>query len=144
VVLNMAEPAPPAAPLSRKSFDLAVDIGKQLIALATGIIALTITFSKDVLGGDIGGGQKALLVIAWLLYLVSVIAGIWMLYAVAGSLSAAEDGEVTSIYSTNVKVPMGIQQVCFVVAVLLTIIFGIVTLNHPYLAKRATSPSPSP
>ncbi|KQT20825.1 hypothetical protein ASG31_16700 [Chryseobacterium sp. Leaf404] len=34
----------------KKAFDFAADTVKQLITLATGIIALTITFSKDILG----------------------------------------------------------------------------------------------
>jgi hypothetical protein len=31
----------------KKAFDFAADLAKQLITLATGLIALTITFSKD-------------------------------------------------------------------------------------------------
>src|SRR5690242_1048270 len=51
-----------------KAFDFAQDVTKQLITLSTGVIALTITFLKDV-ATKAPSGALDFLHIAWVLFL---------------------------------------------------------------------------
>jgi hypothetical protein len=105
---------------TEKAFDFAADTVKQLITLATGIIALTITFSKDFLGDTEEG--RGLLMWSWGLYLISIIFGIVTMLALTGILGRRKDD---SIYSPNVRLLAGGQIVSFLVATGLIVLFGI-------------------
>lgn len=107
-----------------KPFEIAIDVSKTLLTVATAVITLTITFSKDILGSATSD-QKHLLAVAWLFFFLSILGGVWLLYAANGSISRTSPG---SIYGSNTGVPMAVQQVCFVLGLLLTGIFGVVAL----------------
>jgi hypothetical protein len=92
-----------------KPFEVAIDVSKQLLTLSTAIITLTITFSKDILGGT-SNNEKHLLAFAWLSFFISILGGIWFLYAANGSISEMAN-ESKSIYDSNTAIPMGVQQV---------------------------------
>ena len=77
----------------KKSFDFAADVAKQLIALATGIVTLTITFSKDVLGG-VEDAHKGCLLWAWIAFLCSITFGVLTLMALTGNLGQEKTPEV--------------------------------------------------
>lgn len=113
--------------VSAKPFEVAIDIAKQLLTLSTAIITLTITFSKDFLGAATGF-QKGLLSVAWLFFFLSVLGGVWLLYAANGSLAEADPNQRHSIYDSNTAIPMGVQQVCFVIGLALTGWFGALAL----------------
>ncbi len=116
------------------AFDFARDTTKQLITLGTAIIALSVTFSKDVLGVP-DSWQKDLLVGSWLMFLLSVFFGVWTLLALTGSLEPqAEDeakaqGARPSIYGFNVKLPSLLQIGAFLIALALTVWFGVDSLG---------------
>jgi hypothetical protein len=110
---------------ARKAVDAVSDLAKQLITLATGVIAITISFAKDIFGGHAGG--NGLLVASWVAYLVCITAGVWVLMAIAGTLdpvtspnptakATAQDGRV---FGGNVRIPAAIQVLAFVVATVL-------------------------
>jgi hypothetical protein len=113
--------AVPGDDRATKPFEIAIDVSKTLLTLATAVITLTITFSKDILGSATPD-QKHLIAVAWLFFFLSILGGVWLLYAANGSISSATPG---SIYNSNTAVPMGVQQVCFVIGLLLTGIFGL-------------------
>jgi hypothetical protein len=117
-----------APALTTKSFEVAADVAKQLITLAAGIVALTITFSKDFIGGTVTGTERAVLGSAWALYFVSILGGTWLLFALAGSLSDMERGAAKSIYDGNSAIPMGIQQISFLLGLAVTIAFAVIAL----------------
>jgi hypothetical protein len=69
----------------KKSFDFAADTTKQLITLATAIITLTVTFSKDIIG--VGNDYpKTLLAWTWGVFIASLFFGIFALMALTGTL----------------------------------------------------------
>ena len=70
-----------------KATDLATEKTKQLITLCTGIIAITISFIKDVLNG-VPRWAVVLLLLAWITYFASIIYGVKLLGRIAGSLQA--------------------------------------------------------
>jgi len=110
----------------RKAFDFASEATKQLIALATGVIALTITFADDLLVGVPAGATK-LLMGAWIVDLVSVACGVWTLLSLTGELEPKTQvaGQTPSIRDANVTVPSILQIVCFVLASAMVVAFGI-------------------
>jgi hypothetical protein len=124
-------------PRVEKAFDFACDSTKQLIALATGIVALTVSFSKDILGG-VEVGPRSLLIAAWIVYLISIVGGVWTLFALTGSLEPVRSLEKlpdASIRGKNVTLPSIIQIGTFLIATLLVVIFGIWTAGQTKEAK---------
>jgi hypothetical protein len=111
----------------KKAFDFAADLIKQLISLATGIIALTITFSKDFLHLKSAPTGKNLAMIAWSVFVVSILCGIWALMSLTGTLNqkrGAESVPVT-IRGSNVVIPSALQILFFISGLVLTIIFTV-------------------
>lgn len=106
-----------------KAFDFAQEATKQLIALATGVIALTITFLTDV-ASSASSASVGFLQAAWVLYLVSILFGILTLLALTGNLVRPGQGGTPSIYRGNIVVSSIGQVLSFVIAVALTLVFG--------------------
>lgn len=119
---------------TEKAFDFASDATKQLITLSTGVLALTITFAKDILS-NVSGMTSVLLVVGWVLYLLSIACGIWTLLALTGNLapmgSSSEPGnedpqsQRASIRTGNVIIPSVLQIIAFLIATASTVAFGI-------------------
>jgi hypothetical protein len=107
----------------KKAFDFSADLTKQLITLATGIIALTITFSHDFLHSP-DRAPKGLAYAAWGFFLFSVAAGIMALSALTGNLDARDKKKPLTIYAPNVMLFSISQFLSFGVGLLLTVIFG--------------------
>ncbi|MBI4246747.1 MAG: hypothetical protein HY728_09615 [Candidatus Rokubacteria bacterium] len=116
---------PALDPRVEKAFDFASDATKQLIALSTGILTLTITFAKDILR-DVTGLPRGLLGLAWLGYLVSVVAGVWVLLALTGTLEPPPGAPAdVSIRGKNVVWPSIVQVLMFLAATALVVAFGL-------------------
>ncbi|WP_026838321.1 hypothetical protein [Gillisia sp. JM1] len=116
----------------KKAFDFAADATKQLITLSTAIIALTITFSKDIIGAANIGNSSSIFT-AWILLIVSVIFGILTLLALTGNLQPMKknDAEVENnnvrpvdINNNNIRLFSGIQILTFIAALFFTVYFG--------------------
>jgi hypothetical protein len=112
-----------------KAFDFAADVAKQFITLSTGILALTITFAKDI-GGGPSQGAPLLLGLSWVLYLLSIVAGVWTLMALTGELEPVGTAESPSTRRGNVVTPALVQIATFVCATGLVIAyaFGVIVL----------------
>lgn len=117
---------------AQKAFDFAADVIKQLITLATGIIAVTITFSKDIIGASMLT-NSSLIFYSWGFFLFSIMAGIWALLALTGNLQPITPPArniIPSINTKNVRIPMFCQIGSFVFALFLTILFGIKSIKQ--------------
>jgi hypothetical protein len=128
----------------QKAFDFAADTTKQLITLATGIIALAITFSKDIIGASELSNSE-LIFWSWGLFIFSIFCGIWTLLALTGNLQPmsktnnvniektdieANSNELnnyceTNINTKNVKIPSILQILSFIIGLILTVLFGV-------------------
>ena len=108
----------------QKAFDFAQDAAKQIIALSTGILTLTITFFKDFAAG---GSETArdVMIAAWILFVLSVLLGIAQLLALTGQLKLSDP----TVYAANVRVLAGAQQVVFIVAIIVAVWAGAIALN---------------
>jgi len=109
---------------TRAAFNSASDTSKQLIALATGLLALEITFAKELIV-RLDATSKCLVGISWVLLLSSVMAGIWMLLAITGSLCRASNITPDTVYGSNIRIPAFLQIALFVGGLFVTVWFGI-------------------
>ena len=126
-----------AVDLAKLFFDSASDLAKQLIAVSTGIVGLSITFLKDVIR-ETQRVSFGLLTWAWYLYLCSILFGFWTLMATTGSIERLlQDKESTPIVS-NIRLPAGLQIVFFFVATILLVFYGVAALRE--LKKKPAQP----
>jgi hypothetical protein len=104
------------------AFGYASEKTKQLITLATSILAITITFSKDVLGGVVAWAVIPLLV-AWLMYLISIVAGVQLLGRFAARIQASPIDSET-LNEPDIAQYARRQVLCFLWGLSFTITFG--------------------
>lgn len=126
---------------SKKAFDFAADTTKQLIGLSTGIVALTITFAKDILGG-LGTDLRVTLAIAWLIYLLSILFGSWVLLALTGTLepeSEEHKKEPARIRGANVTFPSLAQILTFLLSTFLVIVVASAGSCHVTRAQESVA-----
>ena len=106
----------------KTAFEAARDSTKQLLSLATGVIALTITFSKDYIGSGVPGRWLALS--SWGLFLLSAFFGLWTLNALTGNAGAVRPKSWLSIRSPNVTIPAGMQVLTFLLGLVMTVSYA--------------------
>jgi hypothetical protein len=122
----------------KKAFDFAADATKQLLTLSTGILTLTIAFSK-VIADPVPFRARLFLVGAWACFLISIVFGVMTLLALTGTLDQQPQWAAPiSIRGDNVRVPALLQIGWFILALLLTLIFGIALL----FSSRPTTATP--
>jgi hypothetical protein len=114
-------------PDTTKEFEVAIDVDKSLVALATAVLTVTISFSKEIVG-NATSGEEVLLALSWVAFFLSILFGVWLFYAAIGSISDIGKGKNHSIYDSNTAIPMGGQQLLFLIAVVCTAIFGILVV----------------
>lgn len=138
---NTSQPIDPPPPVStqaslptifderlKKAFDFGADSTKQLITVAVGVIAFTITFSKDFVGAT-NTVAKVLACLAWIFYLLSVLCGLATLNGLTGQLEPGDDAPLKpSIWASAVNKPMMGQWIFFMLGLLCIFIFGIVSI----------------
>jgi hypothetical protein len=110
-----------------KAFDFAQETTKQVLTLASGIIAITLTFLNGKLAAY-KGSTATWLEIGWCLYLASILFGIGALMALSGNLERPnkpnEPAKPPSIYRGNIRTPASLQLLAFFLATLCVLVFG--------------------
>src|SRR5690349_8437820 len=104
-------------------FDSASDLAKQLIAVSTGVLGLSITFLKDVAKGT-PANISGWLIWSWFGYLLSVACGFWTLMAVTGSIALLLQDPKSTPVTSSIRIPAGLQIIIFVLATLALVIYG--------------------
>lgn len=112
--------------VSLAGFQSANELAKQLITLATGSLALSITFTKDIIKTNVPVVTWPLK-IAWIAWLLSICFGIWEMMALTGMIfkiteNAAAAKSVT--YAANVSIPALLQILMFLLGIALLILHG--------------------
>jgi hypothetical protein len=131
-------------PQALKAFDAVADLVKQLIALSTGVIALTITFLSTVVNSAPANASRYLKM-AWVLYCLNVLFGVMAMMAIAGTLGS--DSATKNIYQPNISVWVGLQVFAFMCGTGLVIAFGAASLNgrnFSGVGQRTESPVAAP
>jgi len=98
---------------TKLAFEYAKETTQQLMTLATGFIALTVTFSKDFIS-DAPDNVKWKAAIVWVLLLISVLFGQICLMGLTGVLGSNKSPKPQmNIYCKTIKVPSIIQVITF-------------------------------
>jgi hypothetical protein len=106
------------------AFEFAREIATQLLTLSTGFLALTVTFTKDLVKSSHG---RAMLYLAWILQLGSIAAGVWTLMSLTGALARPSSG--TPIFDASVRLPAGSQVLLFFCSMAATVWYGFVAFS---------------
>lgn len=103
----------------------AADTTKQIITLASGIVALTVTFAKEFKPANSELTVPYELKAAWVFYGLSLLLGVAVLLAITGSLAnPAHPNAQAGAMGSNVRIPSFLMIACFVIAFALTIAAG--------------------
>jgi hypothetical protein len=104
-------------------FTFAKELATQLITLSTGLLALSVTFTKDILK-TIPKGSNVALRIAWGAHLASMLCGVWTLMALTGTLMPVQPRPSGSSLTLagNVRMPATGQVLLFLLGTLLLVI----------------------
>ena len=150
----------------KKAFDFAADTTKQLITISTAIIALMVTFSKDILG-ETNVSSKTWLMCTWVVFIISILSGVITLMALTGTLqplslpsatpsatpnttsNVSSAPAVTSpsipnptsvnhinINNKNIRTFSIVQAVAFCIAIIMTGIFGYKSFSNQPPVKK--------
>jgi len=113
-----------------KGVDLANNLAEGLITLAIGILTITITFIKDIFKGDIKK-YKRTIAASWILLFLSIMAGIWSMMALSGSLINVDKlPRIDEHMFDSARVPAGFQVLLFLAGVFLVIRYGVIGVNN--------------
>ncbi len=102
-----------------KRFDYAKDSITQVISLAAGILAVSLTFSKNWTSGA-SHIWKHVLQVSWLLFLASAVCGVFSLHVITGLASS----RLPSLKDSILRVPWMGQLLFFVGGLILLVLFG--------------------
>jgi hypothetical protein len=111
---------------AKLGFEFAKEVATQLITLSTGFLALTITFTKELLA-VIPSGTRGWLIGAWLLHLLAIIFGVWSLLALTGTLMpvTADPKPLEALaLGQNVRWPAFLQVISFAVGTTFMVIYA--------------------
>jgi hypothetical protein len=124
---------------TKKAFDFAADVTKQLITVASAIVTVTVTFSKDtpVPARDWAYG-------AWSCFLVSILLGFGALMCMTGELQPKVNNGVgkqnPSVWKGNITFFSATQIFVFLVGICLTAWFGRIAMQSSAKPQRETQP----
>lgn len=98
----------------KKAFDFAADLAKQLITLASAIIATIITFFEKSTSSTTSQPSVKALMIPLSIYLLSIIFGVGALMALTGAL--VKNQAAATPDAMNARAFSGVQIISFLVA----------------------------
>jgi len=116
---------------STQAASFAADAARQVLVLATGVLAITVTFMSDIVP------ERSTLAIflmgtGWLALLLSAVAGLSCLYVLAGEVANAEaegDGARASILTRPILYTSRAQIVAFMVGLVFIVVAAFTALT---------------
>jgi len=123
----------------KAAFDYASDTTKQLITLATAIVGVSITFATDIVSNTTA--HREILIIAWSVYVASIVLGVWSLLSMTGELEPKSGSATPSIRRANVVLPAILQILAFLIATVLLVVYAGVTLDEKATPSPASTPT---
>lgn len=112
------------------------EIAKQLITLSVAMIGLTVTFLKEIVDPIVQAGPRTIpwqMKVAWGGYMLCILGAIATLMGISGTLTYLDrkamglpphpaHSPVTDIYDLNVRLPMLLMALAFLVGIGFTIV----------------------
>lgn len=114
---------------TKKSFDFAADLVKQILTLSTGVITITVAAARFVFVDASSQGMDYMFC-AWILFSISIVFGILGLMSLTGNLvrpGTQEDGVTAAepdIYNGVSTLLIGIHLIAFFFGILLVVAFA--------------------
>jgi hypothetical protein len=126
-----------------KSFEFANEAMKLVLTLATGVVAFTVTFTKDMIGSNPIQYQN-LLIASWVLMILSATLCLLTLLAIAGTAYklSLNNSNSHSIYDTNIKLPSAVAISTFILGMICMVTFTL--KNFPSQEKKVKIEVPKP
>jgi hypothetical protein len=121
------EPGNPAVPppgAGEKALEVALEIDKQIIAIAVGVLTISGTFVNPQ--DHMANGPRAVLAVCWGAFVLAVIFGVAVLMNVAGILTKGEAS--TAMARPDLKRLAGLQIIVFLIGVIALGLFGFMRL----------------
>jgi vacuolar-type H+-ATPase subunit I/STV1 len=112
---------------NKKAFDFAQESTKLVITLATGVVALSITFMTDF-ARTASLAARIVMAVSWLFYIVSIICGVLTMYTLTGKLTSQRPDELPSPRGGSIIVWAGGQLLAFVGGIVVTVVAGVIAL----------------
>ncbi len=106
------------------AFELGFNFASSLIVLTTGILALTITFRKDLIDASTRAQSERWLKLSWAIYLISMLAGIITMMALIGPLNPRLHNPQSFSFTPSIRVPQVVQLFCFAAGTLFLVLYG--------------------
>jgi hypothetical protein len=119
-------------------FEFARDLSNQLITLSTGLLAFTVTFSKDSMK-TLPRRTIYVLGTAWGLHLLSIAFGILAVMALTGTVLVPLDAD--NPIGSNARWPAGVQIITFLIGTLLLIVYGAGMAHRTIREQTPTQPT---
>ena len=136
VAEEVARLAAPPTDWRKHSIDSLIDATKQLITVATGVVTVTVVFSKDLDSSTRNWAYGS-----WALFFVSVCLGIFVLYNISGSLNnAVRENRNPSIDDTGIRGASAGQWLFFLLGIIPLMTFGCLSARAKPSPDQATSP----
>jgi hypothetical protein len=110
----------------KEAFSFLSESTKQLITVATGVVTVTVVFSRDI-----SSGARYLALLAWLILLLSVLFGILALYAMSARLAAASGSNQPTINGGYLQLVSRLQVGTFLFGILVMLGFGFMAAAVP-------------
>jgi len=111
--------------MSNAALDSARDTTKQIITLSTAMLGLTITFSKTFAPEGASVSLPCTLLVAWVLFGLTILSGVWTLMAITGSLNDIRGTtECPDANASNIRIPALFMVGFFIFAIGFTIATG--------------------
>ena len=105
-------------------FNFAKDLAIQLITLSTGLLALSITFTKEIVK-TLSNFKEIFLRISWGFHMLSILFGVWTLMALTGTLMPLQPNApgkpLQFQFGSNVRGPAAGQVALFLLGTLLLV-----------------------
>lgn len=108
---------------TKLAFASVSELTKQLITLGTAVLTLEVGFAKAFAEKSVASQWQVQW--SWIALLLSIVAGVWVLMAVAGKVAKASNLAAVDIYSASIRLPAFVQVVAFVVGLFFTAWFGL-------------------
>jgi hypothetical protein len=130
-----------------KALDYAQESVKQILALSTGALALTLTFFQTFAGAASAFARDVIFV-SWILFIIAIAFGILALLSMTSNLwpknPAERPGSAPDIWTSDIKWFAGLQIIFFALALIAMLVAGSAALGSHAAASPSSSPSPSP
>ena len=112
---------------AKAAFASATETVKNVLTLSSAILTISITFAKDI-NKHPTPCQVHVLETSWVFLLIGIIFCIHTLMAITGALATNDEPTGKLLYKANIGIPMGIAIISFLLGVIFTATFGMLSV----------------